>query len=536
MQSDRTRTIFFVIIFIAFVVVGAGVIINAVNQPEPTPTLSGPAPTDTPGPATATPAPSFDAVFAPDREIDEELPTYTCAADSFGSYFTLQLIQMQGYDVENGFNLAIIPFGLTDEYSVTEERRAELLRSGQWDCMLLALSTVALNNPGVITTVIDESAGADQIWARDIKTFEELRDKRIAFSRGSVGEYMMLYVLSVAQLNPRTDVELVPADSVGEAVEIFNQGRADVVSGWEPTIYGAEEGGGEPLVSSNQLRVVIDVIATSPVTIQEDPDLVQSFHNAWFAALKYEFENFSGAADAIAAWGNNDWTYVYADSAETDLEAWLATVAQAGLDDNVAVMRDSSQLVKRIESARRVWSISGLTPPDYDANDLIDTRFVLNIAEQLDLSTTADPINDTFSMTSRPDLSTINAEDAQTLAVLPCRRFNFLPDSAELTLESRRLLDNCVVPIMSESIGLYLQVTGSSAWPGPAGTYSEQEIYDFALARAEAVRDYLASQGIDPARFVVDAVIPPEERRETEDAELQALDRYVEMTLITTGR
>jgi hypothetical protein len=44
------------------------------------------------------------------------------------------------------------------------------------------------------------------------------------------------------------------------------------------------------------------------------------------------------------------------------------------------------------------------------------------------------------------------------------------------------------------------------------------------------------SQGIDPARFIVEATLPPRSHWETEDPEIQAEDRYVEMTLITTGR
>ena len=77
---------------------------------------------------------------------------------------------------------------------------------------------------------------------------------------------------------------------------------------------------------------------------------------------------------------------------------------------------------------------------------------------------------------------------------------------------------------------------GSSAWPGPAGTYTETEIIEFAEARAQSVVDYLISQGIDQARFVVTAVLPPEDHRESEDPLVQQEDRFVEMTLITSGR
>jgi hypothetical protein len=50
------------------------------------------------------------------------------------------------------------------------------------------------------------------------------------------------------------------------------------------------------------------------------------------------------------------------------------------------------------------------------------------------------------------------------------------------------------------------------------------------------VVDYLVSQGIDPARFIVEATLPPRDHWETEDPEEQAEDRFVEMTLTTVGR
>jgi len=48
--------------------------------------------------------------------------------------------------------------------------------------------------------------------------------------------------------------------------------------------------------------------------------------------------------------------------------------------------------------------------------------------------------------------------------------------------------------------------------------------------------DYLVSQGIDPARFIVEAVLPPDDHRNSPDVDIQAQDRFVELTLITAGR
>jgi len=81
-----------------------------------------------------------------------------------------------------------------------------------------------------------------------------------------------------------------------------------------------------------------------------------------------------------------------------------------------------------------------------------------------------------------------------------------------------------------------LKVEGSSAWPANDPPYTEAEILEIAEGRAQSVVDYLVSQGIDPARFVVTAVLPPEDHRNTDDPNLQEEDRYVELTLITVGR
>ena len=548
MSTSRTRMIFFVIVGLAAVIICAAIVYSVANQaltPEATATPDGGSPTTAANTGQDNPTPvvnftSPDPIFGPNYTADGNLPTYICGADAFGSYFTLQQMQMAGIDIANGFHLGIVPFFLDGDpaYDVSEELRTALLENGQWDCLLTTLDAVALNAPGVVTAVVDESAGADQLWVRgDINTINDLQGQRITFARGSVGEYFMYYALSIARLNPRFDVTLIPQDSVAEAVAYFNSGQADVVSGWEPDIYDAETSGGSPLLSSAQMRVIIDVVVTSRQSLASEAELVQNFHNAWFATLKAQVEGFDTAAQQIAAWGHNDWSFVYPETAAADFAAWLENVAQADLGDNTTIMRDTRPLITRMEIARRVWAASGLPVSDVDIEQLIDPSFVARSAQQAALSTTTTPINDSFSINAQLDLTDISPDsDAATLAVLPCRRFTFLPESTELTLESRRILDDCVVPTMLQSVGLLLKVEGSSAWPGPAGTFTEQEIAEFAEARAQSVVDYLVTQGIDPARFIVTSVLPPPENRETEDPEIQALDRFVEMSLITSGR
>jgi ABC-type nitrate/sulfonate/bicarbonate transport system substrate-binding protein len=537
-KLDRSRWIFLAIVGIAaaFICVSTGY--NAVNNyiaSGRSTSVVGTIGQTTPAADLTSPDAVYAAGYAPGSD---SLPVYVCGADAFGSYFTLQQMQMSGKDVAHGFHLGIVPFLLDEDpaYDVSEEQRDALLSAGKWDCLLTTLDAVSLSSAGVITAIVDESAGADQFWVRNIPTVNDLRGKRIAFSRGSVGEYFTYYVLSIARLNPRFDVTLVPKDSVTDAVEAFNNNEADAVSGWEPDIYGAADGGGTVLLSSSQLRIAMDVVVTSRQSISAKTSLVQSFHDAWFDTLKDQVEHFDMAAAQVAAWGHNDWSYVYSETAADDFRLWLQNVAQADLGDNAFVMRDPTPIINRLEIARRVWAAAGSTVPNDDAESLVDASFIARAAAQPALQAAGSPVNDTFSLTTHPNLSGINPDDAVTLAVLPCNRFTFLPESTTLTLESHRVLDECVLPTLIQSVGLYLRVKGSSAWPGPKGTYTQDQILEVALGRAQSVVDYLVSKGIDPARFLVDATLPPESHWETEDPEIQAQDRYVEMSLITVGR
>ncbi len=540
MKLDRTRIIFIAIIGVAALLI-CGVAAYSIigNFTNGTETVVATSPSSSSNNGSTVSTITLDApepIWGPNYSTTDNLPTYICGADAFGSYFTLQQMQMSGKDIEHGFHLGIVPFFLTDAYDITEEQRTALLNSGQWSCLLTTLDSVALSSPGVITAIVDESAGADQLWGRDIDTINDLQGKRIAFARDSVGEYFVYYTLSIAQLSPRSQVTLVPQDSVEDAIDAFNRGQADVVSAWEPNIYDAEQSGGVKLLSSEELRIVIDVIVTSRQSIQTEADLVQNFHNAWFDTLKAQVEDFDTAASQIAAWGNNDWSFVYPETASDDLFIWLENVAQADLGDNSFVMRDTRPILSRLQIARRVWAASDVSIPNDDVADLINSGFVLRAADQARLQPNGKPVNDTFSISAQFDLSGVSTDAAATLAVLPCRTFAFLPESTELTLESRRILDDCVVPTMTQSIGLFLRVRGSSAWPANIPPYTEQDILEVAEGRAQSVVDYLVSQGIDRARFIVEATLPPEANRGTDDPNLQAQDRFVELTLVTAGR
>ena len=461
-----------------------------------------------------------------------------CEITAFGSYFPAIQIVQDGLDLQNGFKLELIPGyfpvngNVVNNYN--EEEIYSKLQSGEWDCVFTTLASLSrFGNYGAITVVIDESAGADQVWVRgDITKINDFRGKRIAYSSGSVSEFMIYSLLNLVGLDS-TDIIPQPTNSVPDAISLFNSGGADIVSGWEPDILKSEQSGGRSFVTSEQIRYVVDVIVFSQKTIDERPEVVQAFHRAWFQAVKTQFDNFPYSADSIAKWGNNDWTYVYQETAESDLRLWLEHIAQAGYGPNYLLMINPDIIEERLRQSQSIWRTAGYELPVLDVNKAIAPQFVINLIDDASIVSSGSPLNSSFSMAGQPPYPTLAPELGIPIAILPCEKFTFLPDSASLTSESKKLLDECVLPIMKAST-FYLHITGSSAWPGK-GRYSETHIYNFGKQRALAIAQYLTNNGIDPSRLIIDSVIPPPERREiVEESELEK-DRYVRLTLEVSG-
>ncbi len=499
----------------------------------------------------------FAPIFA--KTLTKDLPKYVCGAYSLGSYHTLAQMQQSGIDVKYDFHLGIVPFYLNEKYTNSEADRAKMLQDGKIDCLITSLDSVAKLDHGVITGIVDESAGADQIWARDVATINDLKGKRIAFEADGPSAYFAHYILHQVGLE-HTDVTMMPMATVNEAIAAFNDNKADAVVGWEPNIYDAERTGGKLLVSTREFRSIIDVIVTNRDIIEKRSKVVEHFHEAWFEALQAQVQDFNSAATAVATWGNNEWTGISPDTAADDWRGQLSTLAQANMLQSKVLMSNPDVLTQRIKEARELIGEGGDKVSDRPLEQTVNTYFVLHAIEELE-SIKAElniaMVNTSFTLgqgdtpaavaanpgEAQPTAEATTSAGAETLdpavmtevAKLPCSRFEFIPNTTKLMPDSQKLLDECAVKTLRSTTGVLMRVKASSAWPGPKGTFSQQQVEEVAEARARAIADYLTQQGISADRFIIEFVLPPENRRETTDLALQAQDRYVELALLVAG-
>lgn len=590
---DRTRKTFGIILtlFVALIAGVAYMSLSGKNAATPAPTSApavaptkapaaeptkadsvaaarateAPAPTSAPADAAAPTAAPVDAMPADKGERlkpiwgasykeNDGLGKIVCGAYAFSADYVLQQIQTSGLDVKNGFHLGIVPFYLNENYVVTAQDRSTALKDGTLDCLLTTFDLMALEDPGIMTMFINESAGGDQMWARNMNSINDLRGKRIAFEANGPSAYFVYDLLNTVQLKP-TDVVLLPQPTQGDAIEVFNKGEADAVSGWEPVIFGAEKGGGKPLATSKDFRSILGGVVFAPEAIKNKRAVIQGFHDAWFDALDVWETDFGKASQSIADWGNNDYLGVRKESAEKDMRILISGVAQASLADNARALGDLPLVTRRMQQARGLWATAGHTVPTSDVTKLVDPSFVLSAARvrgvdpqavnnfpnntfslgrtsmPVTVKAPVEPAGVTASATATPD----TAVPTTVLATLPCRRFEFLPNSTQLQPQSQQELNDCALGVLQQNITLYVRVKGSSAWPGPKGSIAQSAVESTAKARAQAIVSYLVSQGINAERFVVEWTLPPEANRETTDLTKQASDRYVEISLLASG-
>ncbi len=502
-----------------------------VEMPTAAPTKTPRGTTRAPNALPHQPAGAPDPLFAPDYDAKDGLPVMVCGIKPKASSLTLIDMQARGLDVKHGFHLALVPLELNEAFNLSDAEHMPRLGEGKWDCMVETLEELSTWDVGVATAIVGEDTSESGIWARDVNSFYELRNKSIGFVTGSSAEYFLNYMLALMPEESRATVRKVGFDSPTEAVAAFNAGELDGVSAWGRSLLAAADSGGKPILLARQLRSSTDAVLMSRQIIKRDEKLVQAFHRAYFESLRDQVENPGQSANAIAAWGNNAYTGVSLGNAIRDYEGLMKGHAIASLAQNLTLMKDMTVLVAQMEAAREISRFGGATVVTLPVKDQLDGRFILALEPEKALRTKQLPIDPTFSLARDEETK---SSPGGASAELPCRNFTFKPSSTELTEDSKKIIDICVLPALRTRAETELKIIGSAAWPS-GNSFDEAQIKNFGLQRAQSISQYLASKGIDVKRLKIDSVLPPVERRDISDESKLAQDRFVEMTVIAPG-
>lgn len=496
-------------------------------------------------PATATPAiPKATAqpTAQPTAVTKEEptitvvsLPTVKAGFPSFISYLNMIVIKVLKLDQKYGFNLEMSTFGMDGSPDPSEDEQAHLLATGQLDVLLTTMDKLPLPAPGTTTdtigigtTFLDETTGADMVKVNQtIISMNDLAGKKISYQSKSISEFITLYVLNLAGLGPQ-DVVLMPKDTIQEAVLAYKNGECDVVVGWLPEMDDISKTEARILVDSSDLRIAVDVLLVSHQAIQQKPEAILAFHEAWYEALDFQFRNPEEAERLVASWGHGDWTFV---DESGGFVSELKTVAQAGLSINELALNDKDMLTVRMNNVAAVWQNAGIRTVPVEGTKFFDPRFVNEVAKRHPEWKLSHPQNNTFIMSGRLEAETLSPEilgKTRPLAKLPLEKVMFEPNKTRLSDQGMKQLDDIILPpLLATANSVLIYIEGSAAKP-PQYTIEESE--RVANDRVYTVYQYLVSHGVDKNRIVM-GYIPPQYPDSKDEAQLEK-DRYVRFTLM----
>ena len=218
-----------------------------------------------------------------------------------------------------------------------------------------AIAAIRQSQEGLAILVPDQSP---------IRSFEELRGKKIATGRGSIGHQLILAALESKgwTLNDVQIAFLAPSD----AKIAYTQGSVDAWSTWEP--YVSQE---EVLFKSRRVMTAegltpgLSFQVASPQAIRDKREALQDFVRRLAAARAWSLGNAKGYAET--------WGKLMNIPASVSLN-WLARAKfrLALIDDSVVA--DEQKTID-------LYFRSGLISRKLDASDIVDRSFAEAIAQ-----------------------------------------------------------------------------------------------------------------------------------------------------------
>jgi NitT/TauT family transport system substrate-binding protein len=214
----------------------------------------------------------------------------------YPGWYPLVIAQEQGIFKKYNLEVELV---LYEAYKDT----APQLASGLVDGATLVLGDVLLEDVGnssSIVLVTDNSDGADQLIASpEVMQSQDLKGKRIGFSAGTFGELLVRDMLKKYNV-AISDVELVevPPEAVAGAIPV----TIDIGHTFEPFASQARaKGNGVIYTSADSPGIIVDTVAFTDKFIEERPEDVRNFINAWFEAVDFWQKNPQQGNEIIAA-------------------------------------------------------------------------------------------------------------------------------------------------------------------------------------------------------------------------------------------
>lgn len=342
----------------------------------------------------------------------------------------------------------------------------------------------------VMPYITNYSNGGDGLIATDkYRTVESLVDAKIGVPQFSEAHSLVVWFVNQSDLGDDQKSKIIDNliffETPDEAAKAFFSGQIDVAATWQPYLTQAENTSNCHVLFStaNSTKLIMDGILFRKDWAETNADVVSKFIDGAIQAMDLYDTEFSAIRETMP---------MFAGMSDSDIADMTVDAALADWNSNKKTLKEEAPTV--FYDMCMVWQSIGEVVNTTLGDGLFDTKYM-------------DTLTDTYQMLTANNVNlpsvTVTEDNKQqildTEALLSKKTtVNFVPQTSKFmdNAEAAKAL-NEFVEIAKTLDGAIIQLEGNVA-----SSHTTDAEYLLSEQRAETVKQYLVTQGIDARRIL----------------------------------
>lgn len=449
-----------------------------------------------------------------DNEINRNTREFVMGLDSWIGGTPVLLALEREYNKDYLLDLEV-------EYIPNDLDRILALKEGRIHATEISLpSFIRLQakypDTGVVIGITDFSRGADGIIAKsEVKDLNDMEGRTISYVGDGTGKFILNKFLRLTGLRYQ-DIKPIEHEDMEAVIGDIKFGTSDLAVSWSPEmdiavkeINAVKPDSVKVLITTEEVpELVPTVLVVNPNALERYPKKVSNFLRTWFAATKYIIEKPEKAYEKLAEIMDKE---EYGEVTVDDIKESFSKIKLMSLNDNLeyfGLSVNKEKVGAIVNDTVLTWKQYGDISKDYEPSPSMYTNgslASLNIGKSdkellvgaLDSELTGNeqPSEEPKQVFEAQDDKSVE-ENTERVAKVDIPPVYYNSGKATVKSESITVL-NEVVGILMQFPNYYLIVDAHTDSVG-----SDEANLKLSKDRAEEIKKYLVSQGIDQNRIV----------------------------------
>jgi len=371
-------------------------------------------------------------------------------------------------------------------------------------------------NSGIIVGITDFSRGADGIIAKEgINTLNDMEGKTVSYVSDGIGKFILNKFLRLTGLRYQ-DIKALERKEMSDVVDDLKNGRADLIVSWSPDMNitlkemnASKPGSVKMLITTKEVPdLVPTVLVVNKSVADKYPEKVEAFLKTWYVSAKYIIEKPDKAYERLAALMSEK-DDIYGNVSIDDVKESFENIKLMSLNDNFSYFGLDGKERKVdyiITDTIKTWQKFGDMPESNIQSNILADTYMKHLFKENDQELLVGAIDSSISgnaqvaveekkqFTKQDEISI--EQNTEMVAKIDIPPVYYDSGMATVREESKEVL-NEVVSILKQFPEYYLIIDAHTDSVG-----SDEFNLKLSKDRAETVKLYLISQGIDENRLV----------------------------------